>query len=285
MCDTKDYLGAYVLHVDLKAKKSNIRKRVPETMLGQSLADDYWDGYYSLGRSDVARFEDHSDRCARVTVISLNDGTEKDGFDIPYLEDSKFSFLADAVSSRGYGKIGLRLSDSLANPDREEMIDTILQNKDYFELLKIKILIESLKTRSIGGFGGRIGNQVLSDTDYEGFYRLSDGKMLFCREMRCWDYESIDRIADGVAVCLALDPANFSLHNSKRMIHPYLDGDMFSDIMEELSKKGMSVVSVIAKKDDELYALLSKALEGDRESASIAGHRLKFNICIPKDPA
>ena len=39
------------------------------------------------------------------------------------------------------------------------------------------------------------------------------------------------------------------------------------------------------KKDDELGVLLSKALEGDRESASIAGHRLKFNICVPVNPA
>lgn len=269
----------------MKAKHGNIRKSCSETLLEQSLADDYWDGYYSLGRSDVARFEDHSDRCARITIISLNDGAEKDGFEVIYQGDSKFSFLADAVSSKGYGRVGLRLSDSLANPDREEMIETIIQKKDYFELLKIKKLIESLKTRSIGGFGGKIGNQILSENGYEGFYRLSDGKLLFCREMRCWDYESVDRIADGVAVCLILDPNCFSLHNSKRIIHPYLEGDMFSDIMEDLSKMKVTVMSQMAKKNDEVYALLSKALEGDRESASIAGHRLKFNICVPLNPA
>lgn len=261
--------------------RPDTRKSETELLLEQSLSNDYWDGYYSLGRSDIAKFSDYSDRCARITIISLTDGSMKDEFDVSYQENSVFLLLSEAVFSKGYGRIGLRLSDSLSNPDREEMIDNIVQKKDYFELLRIKELIESLKTRSIGGFGGRIGNQVLSDLDYEGFYRLSDGKILFCKDLKCWDYGSIDRIADGVTVCLTLDPERFSLQNSKQIIHPYLEGDRFSDLMEEMSRRGMAVESEIARNGEELYDLLSKALEGDLESASIAGHRLRCDIRIP----
>ncbi len=261
------------------------RKNDTEVLMEQSLSQDYWDGYYSLGNSDIVKFTDHSENCARITITSISTGKVKDEFEVRYEDDSKFSTLCNAIATKGYGNIGLRLSDSLSNPDREEMIESVLQKKEYFELLQIKKLIETLKTRPINGLYGRMGNQVLSDENYEGFYKLSDGRILYCKEMKHWSQDSIGCIADGVAVYYILKPEKFYTPDSEMILHPYLDGDTFSDIIEELSKKGIGVNSIIAQEKDDLYLILMKALEGDKESASIAAHRLRCNICIPNRSA
>ncbi len=287
--DTKDYLEVRIYRIvkgfRMRHTSKNERKNDSEALMEQSLSQDYWDGYYSLGNSDIAKFADQSENCASITIVSISTGNVKDRFEVRYEEDSKFSALCNAVYSKGYGKIGLRLSGSLSNPDREEMIESVLQKKDYFELLQIKKLIETLKTRPIRGLYGRIGNQVLSDGNYEGFYRLSDGRILCCNEMKNWSHESIGCIADGVAVCHILKPEMFCIRKSETMLHPYLDGDTFSDIIEKLSKNGIGVDSVIAQKTDELYHTLMKALDGDMDSASIASHRLRCNICVPNRSA
>lgn len=260
----------------------NIRKSETEILSEQSLSDDYWDGYYSLGSSHIAKFSDHSDRCARISVFSLRDGSLTDEFDVMYREDSRFAFLADSLSSKGYGGIGIRLSGSLSNPDREDMIERILQTGDYFELLKIKGLIDTLKSRTIRGLNGAMGNRVLSDRNYDGFYGLSDGRLLYCRDLNCWDCEYLDRIADGVALCLILRPDRFSEIDSEKIIRPYLEGDTFSDIMDELAKDNISVRSVIARKGNELFGILSDALDGNEGSASVAAHQLRCEIRIPR---
>ena len=265
---------------ELSGRRSKKRTARPKGISEQILSEDYWEGYYALGDSTVVKCIDAEDGCAEAAVYSLTNGSETDRFTLRYEPGSMFSILADEIAARGHGKIILRISDAAEQPDRDEAIDRILEGKERFELLRIQNLIRKLRSRSINIFGGPIGSQDLFENDFEGFYLLSDGKILYCRDRSVWDEDMMDGLVDGVVSYYILDPQKFSIGASKEQCYGSLRGDRFSDLAETLYKEHGRVVSVLAKHGTELFTDMRKALGGDSHSAAVASHRLRINLCV-----
>ena len=260
-----------------RSKKNTVR---PKGISQQILSEDYWEGYYALGDNTVVKCTDKEEWCAEAAVFSLANGAEKERFLFRYEPGAQFSQLADEIASRGHGKIILRISDAAEQPDRDEAIDRILENKERFELLRIQTLIRKLRTRGINVFGGPIGGQDLFEDDYEGFYLLSDGKILYCRDRPVWDEDMMDGLVDGVVSYYILDPQKFSIGATKEECYGSLRGDRFSDLAETVYKDHGRVVSALAKHGTELFTDMRKALGGDSHAAAVASHRLRINLCV-----
>lgn len=262
-------------------KKPTSKKAVkPKNITEQSLFEDYWEGYYAVGEQFVAKLTDQSDMCARISVYGLSDGKRHDKFDVTYGIEDTVSVLDEELSRHGFGRLGTRISDSAINPDREEEIAEILARGERFELILIKNLVRTLKYRTIDMMAGSVGGQELALRDYEGFYLLADGKVLYCMNTDDWDLERLGKISDSAVKYYVLDPKRFSLIYSKPCYYGYLVGDRFSGLIESLSKEHGNSVSVLARRSDGLYPKFVKALSGDTGSAAVAGHRTGLDLRV-----
>ena len=191
------------------------------------------------------------------------------------VQDAYYCYRAKETLAVLLGRV-----DAAEQPDRDEAIDRILEEKERFELLRIQNLIRKLRSRGINIFGGPIGSQDLFEDDFEGFYLLSDGKILYCRDRSVWDEDMMDGLVDGVVSYYILDPQKFSIGASKEQCYGSLRGDRFSDLAETLYKEHGRVVSVLAKHGTELFTDMRKALGGDSHSAAVASHHLRINLCV-----
>ena len=264
----------------MTAKRTRKKKSRPKSFSEQVLSEDYWEGYYALSDTAVVKCTDVGDGCAEAVFYNLANGSETDRFQFSYEPDTLFSQLAEGIAEHGSGKIILRISDAAEQPDRDEAIDRILEGGESFELLRIQNLIRKLRSRGIKVFGGPIGGQDLFEDDYEGFYLLADGNILYCRDRSVWDEDMMDDLVDGVVSYYVLDPQKFSLGASKEQCYGSLRGDRFSDLAEVLYKDHGRVISALAKHGTELFTEMRKALSGDSHAAAVASHRLRINLCV-----
>ncbi len=262
-------------------KRRNIRNHPPKGIFQQLLSEDYWEGFYALRDGNIVKCTDSQDGNVDWTAYSLRNGAPTATGRYAFTEAAVFAdFNADLRRSIGTD-VFLRVSNQAENPDRHEEIETILgSSPDTFSLLRVENLVRHLKNRGINVFGGEIGGQELSEGGYEGFYLLGDGGILYCRDLSNWDDSELDSIVDGVVSYYVLDPARFSADSVSPRLFGYLQGDRFSELAEHLSPRHGRVVSCLAHCGSEMFGLLAKASEGDAESAAIASHRLKINLCI-----
>lgn len=271
----------------MNPKKRRSRRNRPEKdIFQQLLSSDYWEGYYALRDGSLVKCTDNQDGNVDWTVYSLKTGAATSAGRYPFPEGGLFSEFNASLRRNVGTDIFMRISNQAENPDRHDEIDTILgAAPDTFSLLRIENLVRHLKNRGISVFGGEIGGQDLSEGDYGGFYLLGDGNILYCRDLSDWDDSEMDCIVDGVVSYMILDPSRFSTSAVSPKLFGYLSGDRFSELAELLSSKHGRVLSCLAHCGSELFSLLMKAAEGDSESAAIASHRLKINLCIKhEDP-
>lgn len=260
-----------------------MRKNVkPRTMFEQILCEDYWEGHYALRNGSVVKCFDCDDGMAGYAVFDLRTGKKVCEGTFAFKEEQTFNELAKVIAGTSGSSIYLRISNESENPDRHEEIDSILENPDPFELIRIKNLVSHLKSRSINIFGGKLGGMSLGEGPVEGFYLLESGRILLCRNISVWESDKMDRIVDGVIGYRVLDPASFDIPSSKEHYFGYLDDEKFSDLAESLVDKEGIVKTQIARTDSELFSVLTSAGEGDAGSAALASHRLRMNICIKR---
>ncbi len=265
-------------------KRRTAKKNSGKNIFQQLLSSDYWEGYYALRDGGIVKCTDNQDGSIDWTVFSLKTGLPTAAGLYEFSESSIFSEFNAALRRKIGTDVFLRVSNQAENPDRHDEIDTILNSSpDTFALLRIENLIRHLKNRGISVFGGEIGGQDLSEDDYEGFYLLSDGDILYCRDLPDWDDSQQDSIVDGVASYVILEPSRFSMSAVSPKTFGYLSGDRFSELAEFLSSKHGRILSCLAHRDSELFGLLMKASGGDSESAALASHRLKINLCIKQE--
>ncbi len=264
-----------------RRKSRTQRNRPNRDIFQQLLSSDYWEGYYALRDGNIVRCTDTQDGSVDWTVYSLRNGSAVSSGRYVFSESALFAEFNAELRRTAGTDIFLRISNQSENPDRHDEIDTILASSpDTFSLLRIENLVRHLKNRGISVFGGEIGGQILSEGDYEGFYLLGDGGILYCRDLPHWDDSDMDSIVDGVASYVVLDPTHFSMDAVSPRLFGYLSDDRFSELAEHLAPKHGRVVSCLAHCDSELFGHLMKASEGDSESAAIASHRLRINLCI-----
>lgn len=247
----------------------------------QILSEDYWEGYYAMRSGDLIKCTDSVAGSVDYCVYDLRKGTRKDEGRFAYTEGTLFSDFAREAAGTTRSEIFLRISDQAENPDRHDQIDSILNGTpDAFSLLQIQNLVRHIKNRGISVFGGPIGGQDLYEGDFEGFYRMEDGSILYCRNLQNWDDDDIDSIVDGVVSYLILDPERFDIDSVSPKLFGYLDGEKFSELAEHLSPSHGKITACLGHRDDEMFGRLFKAMNGDPESASIASHRLRINLNI-----
>ncbi len=267
-----------------RTKRRTVRKNAGKGIFQQLLSSDYWEGYYALRDGGLVKCTDNQDGTVDWTVYSLRSGSPLSSGRYTYGEATEFSeFNAELRRTLGTD-IYLRVSNQAENPDRHDEIDTILGSEpDTFSLLRVENLVRRLKNRGINVFGGEIGGQDLSEDDYEGFYLMGDGSILYCRDLSDWNDSELDSIVDGVASYVVLDPSRFSMGAASPKMFGYLSGDRFSELAEQLVPKHGRTVSCLAHSGSELFGQLMKASAGDGESAALASHRLRINLCVRQE--
>ena len=266
----------------MTSKSRRARRKNPgRNIFQQILSEDYWEGYYALRSGNVLKCQDALDGNVDYTVYNLRNGTVVDAGRFAYGEDTTFAEMDAEISKKIGSGIYLRISNQSENPDRHEQIDSILNSApDTFSLLRVQNLVKHIKNRGINVFGGAIGGQDLSEGRYEGFYLFEDGMILYCRDVPNWDDDSVDCIVDGVVEYAVYDPSQFSQDAVHTEVFGYLEGEKLSELAVSLEPEHGRIIKCLAHTDSELFSLLIDALSGNPESAALASHRLKLNLCI-----
>lgn len=159
------------------------------------MASEYWEGFYAFGEGSVVRLGEGPDG-GTATGYSLRDGKQTFSFGFRIEEDTRI----DQVFARVYSECGeryrVRLSSEVETPDRHAEIEAALERGDPFSMASIKELTKRLMSDCIITMGGLMGYRDLYDGDYAGFYLLTDGSVMRCRDLTQWD-DSMG-IVDGV---------------------------------------------------------------------------------------
>ena len=266
----------------LHRKRPKKKTSAPKDFNQQILSEDYWEGFYAVSDTLVVKCTDLDGKTAEISSYSLTNGAMTQTFQIPFTEGTPFSVLSEEVSNHGIGHIIIRISNAVEHPDRHDAIESILMGADRFELLRIQNLVRRLRSRGLTIFGGPIGSQDLFFDDYEGFYLLSDGNILYCRDKTAWAEDMMDQLVDGVVSYYIIDPRRFSLESSGEQLFGFLRGDRFSELAEHINRDHGRVTAELAAHGTELFGHMRKALGGDKNSAAIASHRLKMDLCLPR---
>lgn len=263
------------------SRKRTSRKKQPDvrSVPDQVLSIDYWEGFYALGDHDIVLAEDVDGSEASYSIINLRSGGKTSEGIFPFGETTTFREFMDEVEKQSGRKITFRISDTVENPDRHEELCRIVETGDRFQIARIQNLIKRIRCKGICVYGGRMGGRLLENGEYEGFYLLDGKTVLYCREAQDWDETNMTGVVDGAVSYYMLDPARFDISASRENFFGYLLGDRFSDLLTSVCP-GTRTVTELDTEGGELYGHLLKALNGDADSAAIASHRLKLNLCI-----
>lgn len=245
--------------------------------MDQVLSEDYWEGYYAMRNGDLVKCIDSSNGNVDYCTYNLRKGLPGEAGRFGYTEGTVFGDFNRELAKKTRSEIFLRITDQAENPDRHEQVDSILNGMpDTFSLLQVQNLVRHIKNRGISVFGGPIGGQDLYEGDFEGFYRLEDGNILYCRNLQNWNDDDVDSIVDGVVYYDIIDPVDYR-SVIKPKLFGYLDGEKFSELAEHVSPSHGRVISCLGQRGSGFFDLLYKAMNGDMESASVASHRMKNN--------
>ena len=257
---------------------SRRRKKTSKPIGEQVLSMDYWEGFYASGPDIAVELTDMSQSSLGYTIYRLSDGKVLKQGTMDYREESTLSSVNMEISDVCPSGLTLRLSDSVETPDRHAELQRLMEEGDRFQLFRVRDLIRRLLSKGIIPFGGPIGEQDLYDADYEGFYMMEDGNILYCRDSMDWDPSKTGCIADGAVSYWVVDPSSFSLPPQKEQLYGFLRGDRFAEFAESLYSKHGRVRSCIGKSGDELFSWLMDAAEGDSGAAARASHRLRITV-------
>ena len=168
---------------------------VPEDDRSTPMASEYWEGFYMFGDSVAVRLSD-GPAGGTATGLSLRDGGILFTFDFPIDEDTVIGSVFDRVSSECGERFRVRLSSEVDTPDRHAEIEAAIGRGDPFSTASVKELAKRLMSSGIITMGGPMGYRDLYDGGYAGFYLMSDGSVLRCRDLTQWDLSM--GIVDGV---------------------------------------------------------------------------------------
>ncbi|MCQ2079387.1 MAG: hypothetical protein MJZ38_04950, partial [archaeon] len=195
----------------MSRRKSVKKPAGPNKISDQILSQDYWEGFYALSDHGIVRVEDADGTNASYEVYALSTGESVSTGTFPFTETTTFGELAGHIAKETGRNVTLRISDAAMNPDRHEEIRRILETGDRFQLARVQNLIRRIRSRGICLLGGRMGGRLIEDGEYEGFYLLEDGGVLYCREAREWDETSMPGVVDGAVSYFILRPERFDL--------------------------------------------------------------------------
>ena len=257
-----------------------IKTRVRLDAGKQILSQDYWEGYYASGSDIIVRCTDADDHVLRYEVFDLKKGDLVREGEFTYSDESTFAEVSAAIGDALPTALTLRVSDAVETPDRQAEIDRILEEKDGFAMFRIRDLIKRLRSKGINVFNDSVGRQDLYDGGYEGFYLLSDGNVVYCRDGGVWDPDEVGMIADGVVEYTLLPQDSFRIEGKKSCKYGFLRGDLFSDFEEGQYAEHGKAVRCLGKRGDEMFGLLMEASEGNKASAARASHHLKLDLRV-----
>jgi len=253
-----------------------MRKDAATRMDCQSLCDDYWEGFYLADRH-IVLCTDSDGSSVSYRGFSLKDGSEEFSGAVPYSEGDLFSEVSGSVFSAHGVRLHMMVSSEVENPDRHAEILRVLASGEVFDMVRIRDLADRLSRPSMRMFVGKVGGAPLYDGGFAGFYLLSDGSVLSCRDAVDWDPSQTGSISDGAVAYRIIPQSRFSLDKCQEHTEGYLVGDTFADFCTRLPGD-RRLVRVLGLEGSEGYGLLERALQGDGKAAELANHRLRLDL-------
>lgn len=240
---------------------------------GKPLSSVYWEGYYAFSGGIIVELSEPEQDVCLVTGYSLTDGKEVFRYDFTIGADTQIDdCFRDLRNNKGIS-YRTRVSGAVDTPDRHASVEEALQSRDPFSLASINELTKRILSAGIKTLGGPMGSRDLFEREYEGFYLMSDGSVLRCRDLCQWD-PSIG-IVDGAAGC--------SFHRVDSLANPpydwmtvgYLRGETFSDLADRFVDAHGRPLCELGLEGSEDCSLLLSAVSGDLSACEVLRHRIR----------